>query len=126
MSAGGKRPPADGAGSRLVYSTDGGRACPVCGKPLTVCTCKARAAAEVLGDGRVRVNRQSRSGKTVTVVTGLPLTADALAALGKRLRTACGAGGTCKDGVLEVQGDHADRVLAWLVGEGYAAKRSGG
>ena len=112
----------------LVYSTDSGRICPECRQPVAACACAARAAAAPVGDGVVRVRRetQRRGGKTVTVVRGLPLTADALAALGKRLRTACGTGGTAKDGVLELQGDHVDRVLALLGAEGYAPKRAGG
>ena len=112
----------------LVYSTDSGRICPDCRRPVAVCACAARAAGTPVGDGSVRVRRetQRRGGKTVTVVRGLPLAADALAALGKRLRTACGTGGTAKDGVLELQGDHVDRVLALLGAEGYAAKRAGG
>jgi translation initiation factor 1 len=79
-------------------------------------------------DGHVRVSRETkgRGGKAVTVVKGLPLDAEALAALGKRLRNACGSGGTAKDGVLEVQGDHAERVVTWLVAEGFKAKRAGG
>ena len=76
--------------------------------------------------GRVTREKQGRGGKVVTVVSGLPLDEAALAALGKRLRSACGAGGTCKDGRLEVQGDHAERVVAWLQAEGLAAKRAGG
>lgn len=112
----------------LVYSTDGGRMCPTCRQPQAACVCAARARAAPAGDGVARVARekQGRGGKTVTVVRGLPLDADALASLGKRLRTACGAGGTCKDGVLEVQGDHAERVLTLLQGEGFKAKRAGG
>ena len=80
------------------------------------------------GDGIARVSRekQGRGGKTVTVVRGLPLDADALSALGKKLRTACGAGGTAKDGVVEVQGDHVERVMAELVQAGYRVKRAGG
>jgi translation initiation factor 1 len=62
----------------------------------------------------------------VALVRGLVLDADALAALGKRLRSACGTGGTVKDGVLEVQGDHAERVIELLKGEGVAnVKRAG-
>ncbi len=112
----------------LVYSTEGGRMCPACRHPMAACTCAAAARAVPQGDGVARVTRekQGRGGKTVTVVRGLPLDAEALAALGKRLRTACGAGGTCKDGVLEVQGDHAERVLAFLLAEGLKAKRAGG
>ena len=113
----------------LVYSTDSGRICPACRQPLAACACKALAAqAAPRGDGTVRVSRDAkgRGGKTVTVVRGLDLAPDALAALGKRLRTACGAGGTAKDGVLEVQGDHVERVMAWLRDEGLTVKRAGG
>jgi translation initiation factor 1 len=79
-------------------------------------------------DGIVRVRRETggRGGKTVTAVYGVPLAADALAALGKRLRSACGAGGTAKDGVIEVQGDHCERVVALLEAEGFKVKRAGG
>lgn len=114
----------------LVYSTDSGRTCPTCRQALADCRCKALAAtaASTLGDGIARVTRekQGRGGKTVTVVRGLALDAEALAALGKRLRQACGAGGTARDGVLEVQGDHADRVVTLLLAEGRQAKRAGG
>ncbi len=74
------------------------------------------------------MSRQSkgRSGKTVTRVEGLPLGDEALAQLGKQLRTACGSGGTVKSGVIEVQGEHVDKVIEALKQEGYAAKRSGG
>ena len=114
----------------LVYSTEGGRMCPACRRPLAACLCEAQARAQALaqarGDAAVRVSREGRSGKTVTLVRGLPLDDAALAALGKRLRIACGSGGTVKDGVLEVQGDHCARVLLWLQAEGFTAKRSGG
>ena len=112
----------------LVYSTDSGRMCPDCRQPLATCSCAAQACAATRGDGTVRVSRETkgRGGKAVTLVRGLALDAAALAALGKRLRTACGAGGTLKDGVLEVQGDHVERVLAWLQQESISAKRAGG
>ncbi len=102
--------------------------CPACRQPVAACTCAQQARAQPLGDGRVRVSRekQGRGGKTVTVVRGLALSADVLATLGKQLRAACGAGGTARDGVLEVQGDHVERVLAFLQQQGHAAKRSGG
>lgn len=112
----------------LVYSTEGGRMCPACRKPLQLCLCGRAAAAPQAADGPVRVSRESkgRGGKTVTLVRGLPLDAPTLATLAKQLRSACGAGGTVKDGVVEVQGDHADRVLAWLAAQGFKARRSGG
>ena len=69
---------------------------------------------------------KGRGGKTVTRVEGVPLGDDALAQLGKQLRTACGSGGTVKEGVIEVQGDHAGKVIEALRQHGYAPKRSGG
>lgn len=111
----------------LVYSTDVGRMCGVCRQAQASCVCKA-APKRAAGDGIVRVGRETkgRGGKAVTVVRGLPLDDAALALLGKRLRSACGAGGTQKDGVIEVQGDHVERLLALLQSEGWRVKRVGG
>jgi len=111
----------------LVYSTEGGRMCPVCRRALASCLCKV-APRPAAGDGIVRVSRetQGRGGKAVTLVRGLVLDDTALAALGKRLRSACGTGGTHKDGVIEVQGDHVDRLVALLQAEGWRVKRAGG
>lgn len=110
----------------LVYSTEVGRTCPACRQALAACRCESRSA--ILGDGQVRVARQTkgRGGKTVTLVKGLALDALALAQLGKQLRSACGSGGTVKDGVIEIQGDHCDRVLATLAALGHQPKRHGG
>jgi translation initiation factor 1 len=111
----------------LVYSTDGGRMCPDCRRPLADCQCQAPARpAPAPGGVRVMRETKSRGGKAVTVVKGLPMDADALAALGKQLRTACGSGGTVKDGIIEVQGDHCDRILDALNKLGHRAKRAGG
>ena len=114
------------AAGGLVYSTDIGRMCPACRQPQLRCACKAAAAP--VGDGVVRVSMQTkgRGGKAVTLVRGLPLDAEALSALGKRLRTACGSGGTVKDGVVELQGDHCERVIVSLKAEGWQVKRAGG
>lgn len=114
--------------TRLVYSTETGRMCPDCGKPVADCGCKAAAKAKPAGDGVVRVSRESkgRGGKTVTLVKGLPLDAIALALLGKQLRSACGSGGTVKDGVIEIQGDHCDLVMEALKKQGHQPKRTGG
>ena len=111
----------------LVYSTEAGRMCPACRQPIAKCLCKRPAAAPA-GDGVVRVSRQTRGrgGKTVTVVQGLPLEPAALADLGKRLKTACGSGGTAKDGVIEIQGDHVARVMESLGQQGWVVKRAGG
>lgn len=118
-----------GATGGLVYSTDVGRMCPTCRRPAAACSCAAtQAAALRRNDGIVRVSRESkgRGGKTVTLVAGVALDAIALAALGKRLKTACGSGGTVKDGVIEVQGDHCERVIECLRKDGFTVKRAGG
>jgi translation initiation factor 1 len=121
----GARKPGSGG---LVYSTEGGRMCPTCRRPISACVCKSSASHSGTGDAIVRISRETkgRGGKAVTVIRGVPLDAAALAEFGKRLRAACGAGGTVKDGVLEVQGDHVERVMPMLVAQGWVVKRSGG
>jgi translation initiation factor 1 len=109
----------------LVYSTDGGRMCPACRRPLAECAC-AKAKPALSSDGIVRVSRESRVGKSVTVIRGLALESAALNELGKRLKAACGAGGTVKDGVVEIQGDHRDKVILILRTQGWAVTRAGG
>lgn len=115
------------SGGGLVYSTEGGRMCPGCRQPVAACVCRA-ARPGPAGDGVVRVSRETggRGGKAVTVVRGLALPADQLAALGKRLKASCGSGGTVKDGVIEVQGDHRDRIVEALQAAGHVVKRAGG
>ena len=120
------------AAGGLVYSTDNGRMCPACRRPLASCSCKADAAktrqsAAAAASRSVTVWRETkgRAGKGVTVVRGLALDAVALAALGKQLKIMCGSGGAVKDGVIEVQGDHAERVVAALIAMGIKAKRAG-
>ena len=77
---------------------------------------------------RVRVGREvaGRGGKGVSVITGLPLAPAELEALATTLKKICGAGGAAKDGRIEIQGDHRDRLVAELCKLGYDAKRSGG
>ena len=116
-------------GSTLVYSTEaGGRMCPGCGEPVAQCRCKELQARVPATDGIVRVSHETkgRKGKGVTVVKGVALNAESLAALGKQLKTACGSGGTVKDGVIEIQGDHRDTVIAALAKQGHTVKRAGG
>lgn len=112
----------------LVYSTESGRMCPDCRRPLAECLCKAAAKTAPVGSGAVRVSRETkgRGGKSVTVVKGLALDPAALDKLGKQLRTACGSGGTVKDGVIEVQGDHCERIVELLKKQGHSVKRAGG
>ncbi len=112
----------------LVYSTESGRMCPDCRQPVGACVCKANARAAVpVGDGVVRVSRETkgRGGKGVSLVKGLALDATALAHLGKALKTACGTGGTVKDGVIEIQGNHIERLMTLLQAKGHKVKRAG-
>jgi len=112
----------------LVYSTDGGRMCPECRRVLAECVCTTLAKPQPIGDSVARVSRETkgRGGKSVTIVKGLALDPVALALLGKQLRTTCGSGGTVKDGAIEVQGDHCDRIIEALKKHGHNAKRAGG
>ena len=111
----------------LVYSTETGRMCPTCRRSVGECTCKRLPLIPVT-DGIVRVSHETkgRKGKGVTVIRCVPLAPDALAALAKQLKAACGTGGTAKEGVIEVQGDHRDAVIAALMRQGYVVKRAGG
>ena len=115
---------------RLVYSTDRGRVktCPTCGLPYTKCRCEQPAQPARKSDGFVRVmrDRKGRGGKTVTVITGLPANEETLTTLAQQLKKLCGSGGTVKDGVIEIQGDHCDKVMAKLMEMGYKVKRAGG
>ena len=80
------------------------------------------------GDGIVRVKREvaGRRGKPVTAIYGLPLASDALKVLAGELKRRCGSGGCAKQGVIEIQGDHRDRVIGELEARGYTVKRAGG
>jgi len=114
-------------GSGIVYSTELGRMCPVCSKPVAGCLCHKKK--EILqSDGIVRVGRETkgRKGKGVTIITGVPLDQMGLKELGKQLKAKCGAGGTIKDGVIEIQGDHRDLLLEELRKRGWTVKRTGG
>lgn len=114
---------------RIVYSTAQGRICPNCGRPVKSCTCRGSPRRTVpQGDGVVRVRREvkGRGGKTVTTVSGIPLAADDLKALAGELKRACGTGGSCKAGVIEIQGDHRDTLAGQLEERGYTVKRAGG
>lgn len=114
-------------GSRLVWSSETGRVCPECGRGASACICRRKGVA-ASGDGTVRVRRETkgRGGKTVTVVSGVPGDEAVLRTLAGELKRRCGSGGTLKDGILEIQGDHCDLIMAELASRGYRAKRSGG
>ena len=85
-------------------------------------------AAPATGPAKVRVGREvsGRGGKAVAVISGLPLSSEALEELATRLKKLCGAGGAVRNGTIEIQGDHRDRLMLELTKLGYEAKRSGG
>lgn len=101
--------------SGLVYSTDGGRMCPQCLRPLASCVCKA-SKPKLAADSVVRIGRQTkgRKGAGVTLISGLPVAAQELQALAKQLKKKCGVGGAVKDGVIELQGDQRELAKALL------------
>ncbi len=84
--------------------------------------------ARLTGDGVVRVRRETsgRKGKTATTVSGVPLADGELKTLAGRLKKRCGVGGSIKDGVIEVQGDHRELVAELLRAEGFEVKLAGG
>jgi len=114
--------------NRLVYSTETGRICPECGKPASACACKkkrsVKADMQPTGypiDGTIRIQREvkGRKGKTVTVVSGVPLENGKLQKFAKTLKRRCGAGGSVKDGVILIQGDHRQTLLDEIKKHGY-------
>ncbi len=114
--------------SRLVYSDQAGRICPACQQPVKQCRCRSAASARPKSDGIVRIQRETkgRKGKGVTLITGVPLADKELKELAKQLKQRCGTGGTVKDGVIEIQGDHRDLLLALLKDKGWTVKKAGG
>ncbi len=111
--------------SRLVYSTERGRVCPRCGWPERDCKCSAKAPsarvpARVVA--KLRLEKQGRSGKTVTVVYDLPNDEKFLKELSQELKRACGTGGAVADGTVELQGDLRDRVRELLIKKGWTVK----
>ena len=101
---------------RVVWSTDDGD------------LRKARPARRPAGDGRVKVRREvaGRRGKAVTTVSGVPLDDAGLRELAGKLKKRCGVGGSAKNGVIELQGDHRDVVMQVLRDAGYDAVLAGG
>lgn len=111
----------------LVYSTQRGLVCPRCRLPVAKCSCRKDPPVPA-GDGIVRIRRETkgRGGKTVTTVSGVPLAGEALADLAADLKRRCGTGGTAKDGVIVIQGDHREAIAAELSRRGYPVKAAGG
>jgi translation initiation factor 1 len=102
--------------SRLVYSTDSGR--------IT----ESEVSKIVQGDGIVRIRRETkgRKGKGVTTLSGFSMSESELKVLAKQLKQKCSTGGTVKDGMIEIQGDHREILKVELEKRGLIAKLAGG
>lgn len=103
--------------TRLVYSTETGRIKP-----------KKEPEQRPDGDGIVRIRREvsGRKGKGVTTIAGLDLTNTELKALAKTLKQLCGTGGSVKNNVIEIQGDHREKIRTALEQQGHTVKLAGG
>ena len=114
--------------STRVFSTETGSLCQGCGKKLNVCQCQKLSASLISSDGKVRVSRESkgRKGKGVSLISGLSLTEPELKVLAKKLKQICGSGGAVKQGVIEIQGEHRDKLVDELNKMGYSAIKAGG
>ena len=103
--------------STLVYSTETGR------------IKETKTASRTYdGDGILRIRRETsgRKGKGVTTISGIDLNDTELKALAKQLKQKCSTGGTVKDGVIEIQGDHRDKLKTELQKRGHQVKLAGG
>ena len=111
---------------RVVYSTDKGRVCPRCGWPSADCRCAATLSAgreEVPGKLVAKLRLEKRaSGKSVTVVDGLPDNKELLARLAKEWKKACGTGGSVAAGSVELQGDQRERLRELMAKAGMKVK----
>lgn len=117
--------------SRLVYSTETGRIFPNGGKPENKCSCKSKKSnlkTDIKFDGVIRIRRESkgRKGKTVTTISGFQEGTDNLKQIAKNLKSQCGSGGSIKDGVIIIQGDHRQTIQSELQKQGYKVKLAGG
>ena len=117
--------------SRLVYSTESGQICPSCQKPVSECICKKKTLKtqlETKQDGIIRIRREvkGRKGKTVTVIYGFQSDQSNLKAITKQLKQQCGTGGSVKDDMIIIQGDHRENLMKLLKAQGHKVKLSGG
>ncbi len=112
--------------SGLVYSTESGTMCPGCNKQKQHCVCRKKQV--IPKDGIVRLMRETkgRKGKGVTLINGVALDSTGLKKLAKSLKQKCGSGGSVKNGVIEIQGDHRKTLEKELSARGYKVKLAGG
>lgn len=113
----------------LVYSTETGRVNKESGKSTPNRTGLVQQGGTCNpADGIVRISRETkgRKGAGVTLVRGLDLAPELLKAMAGQLKQRCGSGGTIKDGIIEIQGDHRQLLLVELAKQGFKVKLAGG
>jgi len=112
---------------KILYSSDGShlKQCAKCGRPPCACP---KAQALVPADHTLKVRRETggRGGKTVTAIFELPANEAYFKDLATKLKSHCGSGGAFKDGRIEIQGDHRDKVKIFLEKLGFSVKLAGG
>jgi translation initiation factor 1 len=112
--------------NKIVYSTDPDwkETCPECDLPVDDCICQK--GSETSGKSKpVYLKREvkGRGGKTVTTISNI---GNDIKSVQKELQRLCGAGGTNKKGVIEIQGDHRQKIKEYLKGKGYPVVLAGG
>ena len=112
---------------RFVYSSDGSHRniCPKCGE----LPCQCEKVVEIHPDqviAKIRLESKGRGGKSVSVVFNLPHNPDYFTKLAKKLKAQCGTGGTYKNGQIEIQGDHREKMKGFLEKQGFKVKFAGG
>lgn len=116
----------DNGDSQLIYSTDKGKICPDCARPIKECAClrmRRSAVPETGGKVKIRHETAGRKNKGVTIIYGLPLSRDELEKLAGKLKSTFGTGGSVKDHTIELQGDQREKVAVELRRLGYAVNK---
>lgn len=117
--------------AQLIYSTETGRICPNCNRPVKKCVCKgkrSKAPGDVKTDDVIRIKREikGRKGKAVTMISGFSKDEGDLKNLASQLKNICGTGGSAKDGIIIIQGDYREAVKIELEKQGFKTKFAGG
>ncbi|MDZ7722557.1 MAG: translation initiation factor [candidate division KSB1 bacterium] len=110
----------------MVYSTGQGKTCPNCEQPVDECVCKSQTKNAGSGAPVIKIRRETkgRAGKTVTTIFGI--VPNQQKDIATQLKQQCGTGGSAKDGVIIIQGDHRTKIKAFLEKKGYTVKLAGG
>ncbi len=109
----------------LVYSTDLGKTCPQCKQALSSCRCNKDLIYEKSDCLIISRETKGRKGKGVTLIKGIGGNEKELRDFAKILKQQCNSGGTVKDGVIEIQGDHRDSLKDFLIKKNFQVKISG-